>query len=147
MSHYTLHECGPLEQWKKHPFEHPEFDRKVFGKHFLGEPLELTGMEISVNALPSGAAVPFLHRHRRNEEVYLFLSGSGEFQVDDEVFPVGPGSAVRVAPAGARCWRNTGGETMHYIVIQAPADADAARTITDGLAVEEAPRWATAAPV
>lgn len=41
--------------------------------------LGLTGCEISVNTLPEGAAVPFVHAHIENEEIYIILEGQGEF--------------------------------------------------------------------
>lgn len=34
--------------------------------------LGLTGCEISINELPAKAAVPFVHAHKQNEEVYGF---------------------------------------------------------------------------
>ena len=51
--------------------------------------------------------MPFLHSHRENEELYLFLGGEGEMVVDGEVIPVKEGSAVRVKPAASRAWRRS----------------------------------------
>lgn len=31
--------------------------------------------------------MPFYHTHRLNEEIYLFLKGVGEFQIDGKVLP------------------------------------------------------------
>ena len=39
--------------------------------------LGLTGCEISINELPAKAAVPFVHAHKQNEEVYGVLGGKG----------------------------------------------------------------------
>lgn len=39
----------------------------------LNEQLELTGSEVSINELPAGASVPFVHVHKRNEELYIIL--------------------------------------------------------------------------
>ncbi|HCP95919.1 MAG TPA: cupin domain-containing protein, partial [Anaerovibrio sp.] len=36
----------------------------------LHDSLQLTGAEISVNNLPAGASVPFVHYHKKNEEIY-----------------------------------------------------------------------------
>lgn len=36
----------------------------------LHDLLGLTGAEVSVNHLPAGAGVPFVHSHRKNEEIY-----------------------------------------------------------------------------
>ena len=38
----------------------------------LHDSLSLTGAEISVNNLPAGAGVPFVHSHKKNEEIYIF---------------------------------------------------------------------------
>ena len=40
----------------------------------LHEKLALTGAEISLNTLPAGANVPFVHSHKANEEIYGVLS-------------------------------------------------------------------------
>ena len=39
----------------------------------LHEKLSLTGAEISLNELPAGASVPFVHSHKENEEIYGIL--------------------------------------------------------------------------
>ena len=36
----------------------------------LHDKLNLTGAEISVNNLPAGAGVPFVHYHKKNEEIF-----------------------------------------------------------------------------
>lgn len=45
----------------------------------LHEKLSLTGAEISLNELPAGANVPFVHSHKENEEIYGILSGKRKF--------------------------------------------------------------------
>ena len=45
----------------------------------LHDELNLTGCEISCNQMPAGAAVPFVHKHKENEEVYIITQGGGEF--------------------------------------------------------------------
>ena len=65
-------------------------------------------MEFSVGSLVAGEAVPFKHKHKQNEEVYVILSGQGIFSLDGEEFPVVSGSVVRVAPSVVRTHRNTG---------------------------------------
>ncbi len=39
------------------------------GRVELHETLSLTGAEISINKLPVGANVPFIHSHKNNEEI------------------------------------------------------------------------------
>ena len=71
----------------------------------LHDALGLTGCEVSVNALPAGAAVPFVHRHVKNEEVYGVLEGRGELFIDGEVFELKAGDWFRISPEGRRAIR------------------------------------------
>ena len=41
----------------------------------LHDALNLTGAEISINSLPAGTGVPFVHSHRNNEEIYAVTEG------------------------------------------------------------------------
>jgi hypothetical protein len=41
----------------------------------LHEQLKLTGTEISINELPANISIPFVHKHKENEEIYLVLEG------------------------------------------------------------------------
>ena len=90
-----------------------------YGKAFLHDALNLTSAEISVSVMPAGAKSPFNHIHKQNEEIYIFLSGNGKFMVDDEIFDIKPGTAVRVATGAKRTMENTGTTEMQYICIQA----------------------------
>ncbi|MEW5850985.1 MAG: cupin domain-containing protein [Myxococcota bacterium] len=135
MANFTVFESGAPATWDRWLFKHPRLPTK--GKSFLREHLGLTGMEVSVNSFPPGATMPFVHRHRVNEELYLFLSGTGEFRVDDAIFPVGEGTVVRVAPGGHRVYRNTGTTPLVFLVVQAPAGKMDTATVEDGMRVEE----------
>lgn len=132
--------AGPLADWRRHEFTHPALGR-VPGKAFLQEALGLSGLEMSLSTIGPGRGIPFLHRHRRNEEVYVFLEGRGQFQVDGHVVDVTEGSVVRVAPAGARAYRNTGDGPLTFLVIQAPADSGISRTIADGEPLDGPVTW------
>ena len=141
MTHFARFEAGPSSDWPTWEYLHPAFARPTRGKLFLRERVGLTGMEVSLNSLRPGAALPFLHAHREHEELYLFLSGSGEFLVDGERFAVQAGSVVKVDPPGKRSWRNTGAEPLIYVVIQAKAGSVTCDTIKDGQALADAVPW------
>lgn len=141
MSNVTRFEAGPLREWNAWSFKHPLFAKPAPGKLFLGEKLGLDGMEVSLNTLPPGRGVPFYHRHRRHEELYLVLAGQGEFQVDSERFAVKEGSAIRIAPAGVRTWRNTGDSPLVYVVIQATQGSLEQQGIEDGEVVDAQVHW------
>ena len=90
----------------------------VNGKVFTGAALKSTGMEMSLQTMAPGQASPFVHAHKKHEELYVVIKGEGEFKVDDSVFPVAEGSLVRVAPAGKRSLRNTGKSDLVVMCIQ-----------------------------
>lgn len=52
--------------------------------------------------LRPGKRSPFSHRHRRAEEVYVILAGSGQIKLDDDLLDVRALDAVRVRPDVAR---------------------------------------------
>ena len=91
---------------------------KLQGKVFMGEEFGLTGAEASLQRLAAGEDAPFLHSHKTHEEIYVIISGQGEFEVDGEKFAVGEGSVIRVSPAGVRALRNTGSEEMVMLCVQ-----------------------------
>lgn len=80
------------------------------GKQFLKDTVGTTGCEISFGTIEPGQAAPFFHSHKQNEEIYIILSGSGDFQVNDTAFPIAEGSIVRVATASNRSIRCTSTE-------------------------------------
>ena len=101
------------------------------GKQFVKDATGATSCEISFGSLSSGAAVPFFHSHKMNEENYIILSGTGKFQVDDEVFDIAEGSVIRVSTNCDRNLKCTSAEPMTYICIQAKADSLEGYTMTD----------------
>lgn len=104
----------------------------VSNKSFIGEQLGLTGCEISFGQLEAGQAVPFLHTHKQNEEVYIITKGDGTFSVDGEDFEVSTGHVVRVATAGKRGIK-AGESGIEYICIQAKEGSLTQKTADDGI--------------
>ena len=95
----------------------------VKGKVFTGAALKSTGMEMSLQTMAPGQENPFVHAHKKHEELYMVIKGEGEFRVDDKVFPIAEGSLVRIAPAGKRSLRNTGKDNLVVMCIQYMADS------------------------
>lgn len=130
---YACFEAGPMAEWyERHVEQHPKLGA-VRGKKWLKEELQLTGMEVSVGVMAPGQGMSFSHAHKQNEELYLFLAGTGEMLLDGTRVPVSPGSAIRVAPPVSRAWRNTEVEPLYYLVIQARADSLQQWTASDGI--------------
>jgi mannose-6-phosphate isomerase-like protein (cupin superfamily) len=144
MSNVSVVHSGPWADLDHREFRPPGFPRGLLGKVFLKEDLGLTGMELSLNKVPPGAQSPFLHHHVEHEELYLFVRGRGQFQVDGKAFDVREGTVVRVAPAGVRGLRNSGPEDLYYVCVQAKAGSLSGQTIADGRRVQGPLVWADA---
>ena len=84
----------------------------------LHDKLNLTGAEISVNNLPAGAGVPFVHYHKKNEEIYFVISGKGQAVIDDETVELAAGDWLRVAPKARRQFSAATDEGISFICIQ-----------------------------
>lgn len=114
---------------------------EIPGKVFVGNALETTGADMSFQIFSPGQESGFLHTHTLNEEMYIFIKGRGEFQVDGKVFPVAEGSVVRVSPAGKRSVRNNGNEPLIMICVQYKADKVGAVNASDGTILKEEVKW------
>ncbi len=88
------------------------------GRCELHDKLFLTGAEISINNLPAGAGVPFIHSHKNNEEIYAVLSGSGKAVVDGEEIVLAAGDWLRIAPPAKRQFSAAKDSGITFICIQ-----------------------------
>lgn len=88
------------------------------GRVELHEKLSLTGAEISINQLPAGASVPFVHSHKNNEEIYGILSGKGKAVIDNETIELTAGDWMRISPAAKRQFFASNESGITYVCIQ-----------------------------
>lgn len=139
MNHYNTFEAGPWNQLQNHCFKLGQLERP--GKLFLSELIDSTGCEISLNRIEAGDDYPFLHKHRKHEEIYIVVSGRGDFLVDGELIPVREGCVIRIAPEGVRSVRAAHDEPLTYLCIQATVDTLSSRLIHDGELVPGEVRW------
>jgi mannose-6-phosphate isomerase-like protein (cupin superfamily) len=138
--HFTAVDAGKMAQLGEYRLQLApgvELPGKVFGGAAVGA----TGAEFSFQSFAPGTETGFLHTHRTHEELYFFLSGRGEFQVDGKCFPVGEGSVVRVAPEGRRSVRNNGSEPLVMLCVQYRGGTFTAEDATDGNILQEPVRW------
>lgn len=84
----------------------------------LHDSLGLTGAEVSLNHLPAGASVPFVHSHQKNEEIYGVLSGKGKVVIDGETVPLTAGDWLRISPAGQRQFFAAEDSEIYFVCIQ-----------------------------
>ncbi len=140
-THFTAYESGARKDWPDHFVEIPGLG-EIPGKHFLKDIAGFTSCEISVNSMLPGGAMPFHHTHQENEEVYIFIQGKGQMQIDGEIINVQEGSIVRIAPDGLRTWRNNSTEPLLFVIVQAKGDSLRQYGLGDGVVPEKAVAWA-----
>jgi quercetin dioxygenase-like cupin family protein len=139
--HFTCCHAGPKEGWARFRLEPPDVPMPAQGKLFLRGLLGSDGLEMSLNVVPPGKGVPFLHKHRQNEEVYVVVGGRGQFLVDGECIDVAEGSVLRIGPEAARSWRNNSDAPLYFLCLQYRADGVIQGRTLDGQRVEGKPAW------
>lgn len=102
----------------------------------LHEKLSLTGAEVSINNLPAGAGVPFVHSHKNNEEIYVVLSGKGKAVIDGETVELSTGDWIRVSPAAKRQFSAAADSAISFACIQVKENSLGGYTADDAV-VEE----------
>ncbi len=139
-SNFSAVDFGKLSEIKDYVLNFsPEL--QILGKVFGGTAVGATGGEFSFQSFAPGAESGFLHTHKNHEELYFCLAGSGEFQVDGQVFAFGEGSVVRVAPAGKRSIRNNGNSEMLVLCVQYKGETFTAEDIADGEILGDKVNW------
>ena len=104
------------------------------GRVELHEKLGLTGAEISVNELPAGVGVPFVHSHKENEEIYGILAGKGKAVIDGETVDLTAGDWLRIAPAQSV-------SSLRLMIPVSPISAFRSRKILWSISPQRMPSW------
>ncbi len=110
-------------------------------REVFNESLDLSAIELSINRMKAGESSPFVHAHKRNEEVYVFIKGKGAACIDGEEFPVNAGDVMRIDPEGKRAFRADASEDLLYICVQAEKASLVQHTGNDGFPAKEKPSW------
>ena len=103
------------------------------GRVELHETLSLTGAEISINNLPAGASVPFVHSHKTNEEIYGILAGKGKVIIDGEEIALTAGDWLRISPAAKRQFFAAEDSAISFVCIQAKENSLGGFTADDAI--------------
>jgi mannose-6-phosphate isomerase-like protein (cupin superfamily) len=140
-TNFTCFHAGAKEGWAQLHLEPPQVPVPMSGKLFLRSLLGSAGLEMSLNVVPPGKGIPFLHSHRQNDEVYVVVGGRGQFLVDGACIDVEEGSVLRIAPAGARAWRNNSDAPLYFLCIQYRANTLIEGGALDGQKVEGRLAW------
>jgi quercetin dioxygenase-like cupin family protein len=88
--------------------------------HFANRDLGVERSGISFQRLEPNARVPFGHRHKEQEELYVVVEGSGRIALDDEAVELRRLDAVRIPPETMRCLE-AGPDGLGVVLFGAPA--------------------------
>ena len=90
-------------------------------------PLELEHAGVSLLGLAPNFRIPFAHRHKTQEEIYVLITGSVRVKLEDEIVELKPYDALRVHKDTTRGFE-AGPEGAEMIAVGAPhtgpGDAD-----------------------
>ena len=103
------------------------------GRVELHEALGLTDAEVSINRLPAGTGVPFVHSHKENEEIYGILSGLGKAIIDGEEITLAAGDWLRIAPAAKRQFFAADDAGIVFVCVQVKANSLGGFTAEDAV--------------
>ncbi len=104
---------------------------------FASVPLECETVGLSYQHIAPNFRVPFGHRHRAQEEVYVIVRGGGRVKLDDEVIELRQWDAVRVSSGTMRNFE-AGSEGAELLAFGAPTSG-----ASPSADVELAPEWWT----
>lgn len=120
MSEYEILDIGGLDEWREH-FGGFRPDSSRDGRRVVDQELTMQYIGMTANALAPGEEAGYWHRHSRVEELYVFLGGTGQMGLDDDVVDVKAGSVVRVGQGVWRTWRCApdAAEQLRWLCIRA----------------------------
>jgi mannose-6-phosphate isomerase-like protein (cupin superfamily) len=114
MSEYTVLKVADVED------QGPNFGLE--GKmeaRFMRVDLNCEQCGVTYLRLAPGFRIPFGHKHKVQEEVYVLVSGSARIKVDDEIHDLEPWSAVRMSKDVTRSLE-AGPDGAEFILVGAP---------------------------
>jgi uncharacterized cupin superfamily protein len=91
---------------------------------FANKDLELETLGVSYQVVKPGMHHAFGHRHKKAEEVYVVLSGTGKIHLDDDEVDVVRLDAIRVAPDVTRGFE-AGDDGLELLVFSQSTPGDA----------------------
>jgi quercetin dioxygenase-like cupin family protein len=114
MSEYTVLKVADVED------QGPNFGLE--GKmeaRFLRVDLGCEECGVTYLRIAPGFRIPFGHRHKVQEEVYVLVSGSARIKLEDEIHELGPWSAVRMSKDVTR-GLEAGPDGAEFVLVGAP---------------------------
>ena len=99
----------------------------------FGIALGLHGLGAALYVVPPGRTASPFHRHHTSDELFLILSGSGEYRFGEDRLAVKAGDCLG-APAGGNAHQiiNTGAEDLRYLAFSNNTNADVVEYVDSG---------------
>jgi mannose-6-phosphate isomerase-like protein (cupin superfamily) len=98
---------------------------------FAREELELEESAVTYQRLAPNFRIPFGHRHKEQEEVYVLVSGSGRLKLDEEILELRQWDAVRIPKETTRNFE-AGPDGAEMILFGAPNAGSGDAEMTPG---------------
>ena len=124
MANYTKHNLRQVENAAPKWGMPDELEARFARRALAGETLGLSLMKLA-----PGFRVPFGHKHRAQEEIYVVVRGSARVKVDDDVVELGEWDAIRFGRDAMR-QVEAGPDGVEYLAFGAgddPGDAELAQ--------------------
>lgn len=99
----------------------------------LHDTLSLTSAEVSINSLPAGAGIPFVHSHKNNEEIYGVIAGKGTAIIDGDTIEITAGDWLKISPAAKRQFFAASDSSITYVCIQVKENSLEGFTVDDAI--------------
>lgn len=104
MSGYEITNIGSMNTWRDHLGGFvPQTTRQ--GRRVVDHEMTNQFIGMTANAYEPGEEAGYWHTHSEIEELYIFLEGSGQMGLDEDIVDVTAGSVVRVGQGVWRTWR------------------------------------------
>ena len=81
-------------------------------------PHKQLGAGVSYQRYDPGMRLPFGHKHKQAEEVYIVISGSGRIKLDDEIVDLKQWDVIRIPPPVTRNLE-AGADGLEVLVVNA----------------------------
>ena len=104
MSGYEITNIGAPSAWRDYLGGFvPQTTRQ--GRRVVDHEMTNQFIGMTANAYEPGEEAGYWHTHSEIEELYIFLEGSGQMGLDEDIIDVTAGSVVRVGQGVWRTWR------------------------------------------
>lgn len=111
----------PFWNEKESAWQEPPGHVRAYSRYLLGADRGSDRIDFRTSRYPQGGHV-LPHVHDTAEQVYYFLSGTGEAECGDERRTVGAGDVMFVPPGVRHALTATSEDDLHFVVVTSPPE-------------------------